>query len=41
MEKNKGNEKIIESLIRLRRSGRERKAIKKSLNYHAKIRKGR
>jgi hypothetical protein len=41
MEKNEGNEKVIKSLIRFRRSGRERKATKKSLNYHAKMRKGR
>jgi hypothetical protein len=41
MKKNGGNEEVIESLIRLRRSGRERKATKKLLNYHAEIRKGR
>jgi hypothetical protein len=41
MEKDGGNEKVIESPVRLRRSGRKRKATRKSLNYHAEIRKGR
>jgi hypothetical protein len=41
MEKDRGNEEVIESPVRLRRSGRERKATRKSLNYHAEMRKGR
>jgi hypothetical protein len=41
MEKNKGNEEIIKLSVRLRRSGKKRKATRKSLNYHAKMRKGR
>jgi hypothetical protein len=41
MEKDGGNEEVIESPVRLRRSGRERKATRKSLNYHAEMRKGR
>jgi hypothetical protein len=41
MKKDKGNEEVIKSPVRLRRSGRERKATRKSLNYHAKMRKGR
>jgi hypothetical protein len=41
MEKDEGNEEVIESPVRLRRSGRERKATRKSLNYHAEMRKGR
>ena len=41
MEKDGGNEKVIKSPVRLRRSGRERKAIRKSLNYYVKIKKGR
>jgi hypothetical protein len=41
MEKDKDNKKIIELLIRLRRSGRERKTTRKSLNYHTEIKKGR
>ena len=41
MEKDGGNEKVIKSPVRLRRSGRERKATRKSLNYHAEMRKGR
>jgi hypothetical protein len=41
IEKDRDNKKIIKLLIRFRRNGREKKATKKSLNYHAKIRKGR
>jgi hypothetical protein len=41
MEKDGGNEKVIKSPVRLRRSGRERKATRKLLNYHAEMRKGR
>jgi hypothetical protein len=41
MEVDRGNEEVIESPIRPRRSERERKATRKSLNYHAEMRKGR
>jgi hypothetical protein len=37
----RGNEKVIKSPVRPRRSGKERKAIRKSLNYRAEMRKGR
>jgi hypothetical protein len=36
-----GNAKVIESPVRPRRSERERQAIRKSLNYHKEMRKGR
>ena len=41
MEKDENNEEIIKSLVRFCRSGRERKATRKSLNYYAEMRKGR
>jgi hypothetical protein len=36
-----GNAEVIESLIRSRRSRRERQAIRKSLDYYKEMRKGR
>ena len=35
------NAEVIKSPIRPRRNRKERQAIKRSLNYHKKIRKGR
>jgi hypothetical protein len=36
-----GNAKVIESPVRPRRSGRERQATRRSLDYHKEMRKGR
>jgi hypothetical protein len=36
-----GNAEVIESPVRLRRSGRERQATRRSLDYYKKMRKGR
>jgi hypothetical protein len=41
IEVEKGNTKIIESPASPRRNVRERKAIRKSLNYYKEMRKGR
>jgi hypothetical protein len=41
MEVEKGNTEVIESPAPPRRSVRERKATRKSLNYHKEMRKGR
>jgi hypothetical protein len=36
-----GNAEVIESPVRPRRSGRERQATRRSLDYHKEMRKGR
>jgi hypothetical protein len=41
MEKDKGNQEVIKSPVRICRSERARKATKKSLDYYKEMRKGR